>query len=119
MNYILQFTRILVISFLGELLHRIIPYPIPASIYGMILLFAALTTGLIKLEQVQETGKFLVSIMAVLFVCPAVGLLSCWEVVSAQLAQIGCIIVVSLLVTFAVAGWITQLLIRHREGHHG
>ena len=41
MKYIKQFFIILLISFLGEALHALLPLPIPASIYGIVLLFAA------------------------------------------------------------------------------
>lgn len=34
MKYLKQFTIILFVSFLGELLHLVIPLPIPASVYG-------------------------------------------------------------------------------------
>ena len=56
MKYIKQFLIILAISFVGELLKHFLPLPIPASIYGMVLLFTGLKTGLIKLEAVKETG---------------------------------------------------------------
>ena len=42
MKYVRQFMIILLLSFLGELLKYMIPLSIPASIYGMILLFLAL-----------------------------------------------------------------------------
>ena len=60
MKYIRQFLIILAISFIGELLKYVLPLPIPASIYGMAILFVCLMTGWIKLEAVKETGKFLI-----------------------------------------------------------
>lgn len=39
MKFISQFGVILALSFLGEVLHRWIPLPVPASIYGIVLLF--------------------------------------------------------------------------------
>lgn len=115
MKYLTQFLTILLFSFLGELLHMAVPLPIPASIYGMVLLFAALSLKMIKLEQIKETGHFLTGIMAVMFVSPAVGLLSCWELVRENLVPILLITVASLLLTFFVSGRVTQFLI-HRGG---
>lgn len=112
MKYLQQLVRIIAISFLGELCHSVIPLPIPASIYGMIFLFLGLKTKVIRLEQVRETSQFLVGIMGVLFVCPAVGLLNCWDLLQAHWAAILMIIAVSLLLTFAVSGWVTQLLLK-------
>ena len=115
MKYLRQLAVILAISFLGELCHGLIPAPVPASIYGMVLLFLALCTGILKPEQIKETGQFLVSIMGVLFVCPAVGLLNCWDLVKENWAPICAIVVISLLVTFAVSGLVTQVLLK-KEG---
>lgn len=112
MKYIKQMGIILAISFFGEGLHALLPMPIPASIYGMILLFLALWTHVIRLDDVKETGHFLVEIMAVMFVCPAVGLISCWDVLRPNLVPILAVIVVSLLVTFAVSGLVTQWIMK-------
>ena len=115
MKYLQQFLRILAISFLGELCHKLIPAPIPASIYGMIFLFLALKAGLIKPQQIREISQFLIGIMGVLFVCPAVGLLGCWDLLQKHWVAIFVIIVVSLLITFAVSGRVTQRLLKKEE----
>lgn len=115
MKYLRQFCIIIGFSFAGELLHLWVPLPIPASVYGMVLLFAALMLGLVKPEQVRETGQLLVGIMSVLFVCPAVGMLKYWQIIRQNLAAVSVIIVVSLVVTFFVAGHVTQLLNRRQE----
>ena len=52
MKYVKQFLIILLISALGEGLYAILPLPIPASVYGVILMLAALISGILKLEQV-------------------------------------------------------------------
>lgn len=119
MKYLEQFTVILGFSFLGELLHGLLPLPIPASVYGMVLLFAALMLGLVKIRQVGETGRFLVGIMTVMFVSPAVGILNCWDVIAPALVPILCIVVVPLVLVFGVSGRITQYFIERKENHHG
>lgn len=114
MRYLFQMLWILGFSFLGETLHILLPWPIPASIYGMVLMFLALTIKLVKLEQVRETGHFLVNIMAVMFVSPAVGLLSCWDVVRENLVSISVVILGSLFLTFGVSGAVTQWLLKRK-----
>ena len=37
-KYIFQFARILAFCFLGEVLHAVLPLPVPASVYGLVLL---------------------------------------------------------------------------------
>ena len=68
MKYLRQFLLILFISFLGELLKYFLPLPIPASIYGMVILFIGLLSGIIKLDAVKDVGKFLIEIMPVMFI---------------------------------------------------
>ena len=63
MKYLKQFTIILFVSFLGELLHLVIPLPIPASVYGLVLMLLALCFGILHLEQVKAAADFLIEIM--------------------------------------------------------
>ena len=78
MKYLKQFLIILVISLIGEILNKLLPLPVPASIYGMVILFAGLLSGIIKLESVKEAGSFLIEIMPVMFIPAGVGLMSSW-----------------------------------------
>ena len=82
MKFLRQFIIILVISFIGELLKYILPLPVPASIYGMVILFVGLLTGLIKLENVREAGRFLIEIMPIMFIPAGVGVMASWGVLS-------------------------------------
>ena len=118
MKYIRQFAIILTISFIGEILNSIIPLPIPASIYGMAILFTALCTGVIKLEQVKETGKFLIAIMPLMFIAPAVGLIDSWDVMKEYIVAIITITVISTVAVIAATGHMTQLImkLRRKEG---
>ncbi len=112
MRYLKQFTIILLISFLGEVLHYIIPLLIPASIYGLVLLLLALCTGVVKLSSVRETGKFLVDIMPVMFIPAAVGLLESWGILKPVWLPVAVITVVSTVVVMAVSGLVSQLVMR-------
>ncbi len=47
MKYLRQLLLILMISLFGEILKYVIPLPIPASIYGMAILFVCLMTGIV------------------------------------------------------------------------
>ncbi|MGN0395310.1 MAG: CidA/LrgA family protein [Coprococcus sp.] len=121
MKYLKQFLVILAISFIGEILKALIPLPVPASIYGMVLLFIGLMTGLIKLDSVRETGKFLIEIMPVMFIPAGVGLMASWGILKPLLIPVSVITVVSLILVMAVSGHVTQFVIRHnkrREAHN-
>lgn len=114
-KYTLQFIIIAAISLIGEILNRVIPLPIPASIYGMAILFTALCTGIIKLSAVKDTGKFLISIMPLLFVPAAVGLLESWAVMQDFLLPIIVIVVISTILVTAFAGHATEFIINHSK----
>lgn len=110
----------MVFSLLGELCRFLIPYPIPASIYGMVLLFAALSLKIIKTEQIRDAGGFLVSILPVLFVAPAVNLMDRWAQLKDHLIPLLAIIVLGTVITFAVSGLVTQWLVNRKGGRkHG
>lgn len=113
MKYVKQFMIILAISFVGEALKYIIPLPIPASIYGMVLLFTALMTGIIKLEHVKETGKFLIEIMPVMFIPAGVQLMTSWGILKPVLLPVSIVTVVVIIIVMVVAGRVSQWIIRH------
>lgn len=115
MKYISQLLFILVFSLLGELLQAVIPLPVPAAIYGIVLLLIALWTGLLKEEKISDSADFLISIMPILFISPAVKILQYWNLVSSNLMQICIIIVVSAFLVFAVSGWVTRWLRKQKE----
>lgn len=119
MKYVRQFLIIIWFSFLGELLHAVIPLQIPASIYGFVLLFAALCTGIVKLPQIRETSRFLIDIMPLLFVPAGVGLLESWDVLRPVLVQVVVILVVSTVLVMGVSGRVTQSMIRRRKKERG
>ena len=75
MKFIRQFLIIILISFAGELLHAILPLPVPASIYGLLILLAGLQTKVIPLKAVDEAGGFLIEIMPMLFIPAGVGIM--------------------------------------------
>ena len=116
MKYLMQMLIILLFSFLGELLHSLIPAPIPASIYGMVLMFLALSLKIVKLTQVKDAGSFLVSFLPVLFVAPIVSLMDCWGEIRPSLLAIAAIIILSTILCFVVSGWTAQLLLKAKKG---
>lgn len=112
MKYIKQFGIILTISFVGEACNYLIPLPIPASIYGLVILFAGLFFEIIKLESVKETGKFLIEIMPLMFIPAAVGLLESWGVLKPICIPVIGITLVTTIIVMAVTGKVTQFVIR-------
>ncbi len=112
MKFLRQFGIILLFSAVGELLHVLIPLPIPASVYGLVLLLIALMTGIVKLPQVKETADFLIEIMPVMFVPAGVGLLNSWGILQPVLIPVLTITILSTVIVMVVTGHTTQFIIR-------
>ncbi|WP_448902935.1 CidA/LrgA family protein [Eubacterium sp.] len=112
MKYLKQFLIILVISFAGELLKYVLPLPIPASIYGMVILLVGLLTGWIALDAVKDVGKFLIEIMPVMFIPAGVGLMSSWGILKPLLLPVSIITVVTIVTVMAATGKVSQWVIR-------
>jgi holin-like protein len=115
MRYLKQLTIILLISFCGEVLHALLPLPVPASIYGLLLMLLGLCTGIIQLSSVRETGKFLVEIMPVMFIPAAVGLLDSWGVLAPIWLPVAVITVVTTVLVMGVSGLVAQWVVRREE----
>ena len=112
MKYVRQFLIILFISFLGELLKYLIPLSVPASIYGMVLLFLALEFKILKVSDIKETSTFLIEIMPLMFVPAGVGLLESWVDLKPICVQVVVIALISTVIVMGVSGRITQRVIR-------
>ena len=119
MKYIKQFILILAISFVGELLKYLLPLPVPASIYGMVLMFVFLLTGVIKLEHVRETGKFLIEIMPLMFIPAGVGLMSSWSTLKPLLLPVAVITVVTIVTVMVASGHTAQFILKREEKREG
>ncbi len=112
MKYLKQFSIILFISFSGEILHTFIPLPIPASVYGLVILLSALCTGILKTEQVRETASFLIEIMPVMFIPAAVGLLDSWPALYPVFIPVALITIITTILVMAVTGQVTQHMLK-------
>ncbi|MCD8122404.1 MAG: CidA/LrgA family protein [Clostridiales bacterium] len=119
MKYLKQFGVILAFSFVGELLHYVLPLPIPASIYGIVLLFLSLEFQLVPAAAVEETGLFLIEIMPVMFIPAAVGLLDSWNILRSSLVQYLAVILLSTIIVMVVSGSVTQFVIAQKEKKKG
>ena len=112
MKYLSQFCIILGFTLAGEALQRLLPLPVPASVWGLALLFVALCAGLVKVEQVKDVSGFLISVMPVMFVAPAVGIVENWSLISSRLLPIFLILAASTFLVFGISGSITQLIMK-------
>ena len=111
MKYLLQFGIIMAVSFAGELSHDFLPLPVPASIYGILILFSLLRFKILHVTQIKETAMFLISIMAFLFLLDNEGLVGACPVMKSAILQYIAANVLSLIACMAGTGFAAQFLL--------
>ena len=116
MKYLYQAGIIFLFTFLGEALTALIPLSIPAAIWGLLLLFLALCTKLIRVQQIRECSAFLTALLPALFVAPAVNLMDQAKALLGSLPRVIGIVLISTAVTLLAAGRVTQALIKREKG---
>ena len=114
MKFLRQFMIILLLSFLGEVLKMFIPLPIPASVYGLVLMLVCLMTGVLKTSQVKDAAFFLIEIMPVMFIPAAAGLIDSWKVLQPLLLPILVITVVITVFVMVSTGKVAQMIAQKR-----
>lgn len=119
MKYLSQFLIIMGFTLAGEALQRLIPIPIPASVYGIALLFLALCLKIVKVEQVKDVGGFFISLLPVLFVSPTVGILESWALIKPHIFSILLLLVASTVLVFGISGLVTQALTKKGGDKNG
>lgn len=112
MKYVKQLSIVLGISFLAELLEILIPLPIAASVYGLVIMLVGLITKLIPLEKVETAADFLVDAMSIMFVPATVGIMASVDALKEMLLPICVITLVSTVLIMIVTGRVSQHIIR-------
>ena len=116
MKYIKQAFIIFFISFLGELLNKYIPLPVPAGVYGLVLLLSALCSGVVKLPDVENFGALMIEMMPLMFVPPAAGVIVHYKEVLSVIAPFTAAAIISTAAVMAATGFVTQRMMRRRDG---
>ena len=115
MKYLKQLTIIMLVTFAAEIMEWFIPLPVPASVYGLILMIILLATGVVKLSQVENVADFMMDIMPFFFVAPTVGLMASFDTIKGSVVKLLLTCFISAIVTIAVTGLVAQLLVRIKK----
>ncbi len=112
MNYIFQLAIIFGISFIGEVLNALLPLPVPASVYGLVILFTLLCTKVIKLEQVETVSEYMMAVMPLFFIEPTVGIMKSFDLIRGNVLSLFVASFLSFMAVMAVTGLVSQGMIR-------
>lgn len=119
MKYVKQIGIILGITMAGEILYQVLPLPVPAGVYGLFIMLAALMIGAVKLESVEGTGNFLMDTMTMMFIPATVGIVECIGEVRMVLVPFLLIIAVSTVLVMVVTGRMAEWVMGRREAKGG
>lgn len=92
-----------------------LPLPIPASIYGLGLLFVLLRVKVLKVESIREVANFLIAIMPLMFIAPGVGLLKYADMLKSFWLPLIVIALATTVFVMAVTGGISQWIMNRQE----
>lgn len=98
----------------GAAIHRL-GFPIPGGVLGLILLYFGLSTGIVKLKWVEETGAFLLRHMLLLFIPITVGLKEMLPLLGKQALAISLSLLVSLIAVQVTTGLLGRSLLKEKR----
>ena len=112
MKYFKQLGIIAGVSFAGELLSMVLPFPIPASVYGLVLMVLLLVTHVVKLEMIEDVADFLIGMMGIFFVPSSVGLMNSMDIMKGSVGKLFVMCVISTIVVMVVTGLVAQFIMK-------
>lgn len=114
MKYLHEAAIIAAVTFAAEIVKYLLPLPVPASIYGLILLFVLLKSGVLRLEQIEHVGGLLLELMPLLLVPAAVSFLTVLDAIREMLLPVLIMGFVGTVAVMMVTGMVSQALVRRR-----
>ena len=109
MKYLKQTVIIAAVTAAAEGIKYVVPLPVPASIYGLILLFGLLKGGVLRLEEVEDVG-------GLLLVPASVSFLTAADTIGEMLAPVLIMGFIGTAAVMAVTGRVAQAGIRRGKG---
>ncbi|MEY8597089.1 antiholin-like murein hydrolase modulator LrgA [Mammaliicoccus lentus] len=114
-NFFQQVLTISIILLISHIIESFMPIPMPASVIGLVLMFVALTTGIVKLEQVEAVGTALTNNIGFLFVPAGISVINSLGVLSSSPILIILLIIISTILLLICTGIFSQLIMKPSE----
>lgn len=109
MKIIKQIGIIFAICWLSQIVESFLPFPFPAAVIGMVLLFAALFFRLLSVTHIQEKSDFLLSNLAFFFVPAGVSIMNHFNILGENLIPFLAVCTFSTILTFAATAYSIRL----------
>jgi holin-like protein len=117
-HYLRAFVIIYAALYTGNGIAALLPFTIPGSIIGMLLLFTLLALQILPVGWVKPGCHLLIRYMALLFVPISVGVMGYTDILSAQFGPIVVSCVVSTFMVLLIVGLSAERLQRPKEQPH-
>lgn len=110
-NFFIQVLTIAAVLYVSKIIESFVPFPMPASVIGLVLLFILLCTGVVKLGQVESVGTALTNNIGFLFVPAGVSVINSLPLLSQHPILIILLIIISTLLLLICVGYVSQLFV--------
>ena len=115
MKLIREVLWIIFFTFVCEVLNVLLPLPVPAGVYGLVLMLLFLMIGIIRLEEVEQAGNFLLETMSIMFLPAAVGIMTVSKILLPVLFPYMVIILLSTFFVMTATGLSAEFILRKTE----
>lgn len=115
MKIMMQLAIIFLLCLIGEAIAAILPFPFPASVISMILVFCFLLWGPLKVYHIRKQTDFLLDNMAFFFIPSAVSIVENLHYMEGKLAILIFICFLSTFTTFAITAWTVTAMVKWEE----
>ena len=115
MKLIAQAGLVFAICWVSLAIEQVLPFAMPASIIGMLLLLLLMLLRLVKVEWVCELADLLLGNLQFFFVPALVSIVQYLDVLRQSWVPLVVICVVTTIVTFAATVWAVRLTLRWME----
>lgn len=102
------------ILFVSQLISDLFPasFVVPTPLIGMVLLYILLAAHIVKLEQVEKFGDFMISLIAFLFVPSGVQLAGSLGLMRKEGLQDICVIIISTIILLVVIAYVGNFFVK-------
>lgn len=112
MKIIKELAIVMGILFIAHVVQTMFALPIPDTVLGMLLLFVALVSGVVKLEDMENVTPFALKYLTFLFIPGGVGLIASLDLIKAHWLAILLVIILTTIFVITITGSTVQLLNR-------
>ncbi|SUB74976.1 Antiholin-like protein LrgA [Peptoniphilus indolicus] len=112
MNYLKQFSILLICLFMGVIVNYFFSTPIPMVVWGMIFLFLGLIFKVVSVSDIEETSRGLLKYFAFFFLPAGVEIMKEYASMDGKVLQILVIISISTIITLILTALVVEFVIR-------